>query len=406
MTSETAPVAPTTTVDMPDGWKDLQYDHRSSKVTVQPWDLWKRLRAECPAIHSDRYGGFWFVTRHEDVNRVLVDWETFTASEGVNIPRQGMVMLPLEVDPPLHRKYREILNPLLAPQSVKSFEPWIRQLAEEWVAQIADKDEFDVCTEFAEPYAKRLALRVIGFEDDDLDDLDHWTEILSVGVRDDQAGIEAGAALFGHLAATLERRARQPARADLISVILDGTLDGRPLTGEEQQSILLLLTFGGLHTTGAVLAGAIVWLADHPEDRARLRQRPELMTSAVEEFVRYVSPVTHMNRTAAKDTEIGGCPIHAGERVMFGLGSANHDERVFTDPEDVVLDRHPNHHFGFGAGPHRCVGSHLGKLGVRAGLDAFLAAFRDFEVRDHHDLRYSGGEGRGLTQAPIKVTSR
>jgi cytochrome P450 len=170
--------------------------------------------------------------------------------------------------------------------------------------------------------------------------------------------------------------------------------------------MLLLLTFGGLHTTGATLAGAIVWLADHPEDRARLTAEPELMTSAVEEFVRYVSPVTHMTRTAAKDVELGGCPIYKGERVMFGIGSANHDESVFQDPDVVVLDRHPNHHLGFGAGPHRCVGSHVGKLGVRVGLQEFLANFHDFEVTDHHLLRYSGGEGRGLLQAPIKVTNR
>ena len=112
--------------EVSNGWDHLHYDHRSSKVTVAPWDLWKRLRDQCPAIHSDHYGGFWFVSRHEDVNRVLVDWETFTAAEGTNIPRQAMLMLPLECDPPLHRQYRTILNPQLAPQKVTLHEGWIR----------------------------------------------------------------------------------------------------------------------------------------------------------------------------------------------------------------------------------------------------------------------------------------
>jgi cytochrome P450 len=210
------------TIDKLNGWKDLHYDHRSSKVTVQPFDLWKKMRVECPAIHSDQYGGFWFVTRHEDVNRVLVDWETFTTTNGTNIPRQAMVMLPLETDPPLHRQYRAILNPPLTPQMVATFEPWVRALAQQWVAKLAG-DEFDVVNDYAEPFAKRIALRVIGFEEEDMDRLEHWTEILSVGVREDEEGMQAGVELFTHLAKTLQERSTLPPRDDLISVILNGT---------------------------------------------------------------------------------------------------------------------------------------------------------------------------------------
>ena len=270
---------------------------------------------------------------------------------------------------------------------------------------LAGRTNFDVAADFAEPFAKVVALRVIGFDPADLPKLEHWTHVLSVGTREDEEGVQAGMELFGFLGATLAQRAAEPPRDDLISVIVAGTIDGRPLTADEQLSMLLLLAFGGLHTTGQVIAGALVWLADHPEDRARLRDEPELMGPAVEEFVRYVSPVTHMNRTAAKDTELGGCPIKSGERVMFGIGSANHDERVFDRPDDVVLDRYPNHHFGFGAGPHRCIGSHLGKLAVRVALEEFLAAFADFEVQDHHLLRWQGGEGRHLQSAPLVVVA-
>ena len=312
-----------------DGWDQLHYDHRSSKVTVAPWDLWKRLRDQCPAIHSDHYGGFWFVSRHEDVNRVLVDWETFTAAEGTNIPRQAMLMLPLECDPPLHRQYRTILNPQLAPQKVTLHEGWIRAEAQQLLAELKGRDRFDLVNDYAEPLARTLAMRVIGYDEADLPKLAHWTHVLSVGTRDDEEGMQVAMEFFGYLAATLMARAEEPPRDDLISLLFTGTIDGRPLTFEEQQSVLLLLTFGGLHTTGTVLSGALVWLADHPEDRARLRADPEVLGTAVDEFVRYVSPVTHMSRTAAVDTELGGCPIRAGEKVLFGIGSANHDERVF-----------------------------------------------------------------------------
>lgn len=147
-----------------------------------------------------------------------------------------------------------------------------------------------------------------------------------------------------------------------------------------------------------------MWLAGHPEDRARLHREPMLMPTAVEEFIRYVTPVPHMNRAAAKDTVLDGCPIPKDDLVMVGLGSANHDETIFDKPDEVVLDRFPNRHMGFGAGPHRCVGSHLGKLGVRVGLEEFLAAFSDFEVTDYYALRYNGGEGRGLLTVPMRAT--
>ena len=279
-----------------DGWDQLHYDHRSSKVTVAPWDLWKRLRDQCPAIHSDHYGGFWFVSRHEDVNRVLVDWETFTAAEGTNIPRQAMLMLPLECDPPLHRQYRTILNPQLAPQKVTLHEGWIRAEAQQLLADLKGRDRFDLVNDYAEPLARTLAMRVIGYDEADLPKLAHWTHVLSVGTRDDEEGMQVAMEFFGYLAATLMARAEEPPRDDLISLLFTGTIDGRPLTFEEQQSVLLLLTFGGLHTTGTVLSGALVWLADHPEDHARLRADPEVLSTAVDEFVRYVSPVTHMSR--------------------------------------------------------------------------------------------------------------
>jgi cytochrome P450 len=399
----------TETIDKParsDGWDHLQYDHRDSQVVVAPHDLWRRLRAQCPVIHSDRYGGFWFVSRYDDVKTVLNDCQTFTTTEGVNIPRQNMVMLPGEVDPPLHREYRRILDPPLAPQVVKQHVGWMRELAREWIAGIANTGSFDACTQYCEPYAKRVSLRVIDYDAEDLDKLDHWTGLLAAGVRDDDEGIRLSKEFFGHLAATLRQRAGQPPGDDIISAIVHGEVDGRPLSLQEQQSLLMQVTFGGLHTTGATMAGALVWLAGHPEDRDRLHRHPELMPSAVEEFLRYVTPVPHMNRAAAKDTTLGGCPIAKGERVMFGLGSANHDETVFDNPDDVVLDRFPNRHVGFGGGPHRCVGSHLAKLAVRIGLEEFLAVFADFEVTDYYALRYNGGEGRGLLTVPMTATRR
>jgi cytochrome P450 len=248
-------------------------------------------------------------------------------------------------------------------------------------------------------------MRVIGFEPTDLPKLDAWTRILSDGVRNDEAGEEAGVALVSFLTKTLSERAEEAPREDLISLLVAGRVDGRPLSMEEQLSMLFILTFGGLHTTGSVTAGALVWLADHPADRVRLRTHPELMTTAVDEFVRYVSPVSHMRRTTTREVELSGYPIGAGQAVVFGMGSANHDEEAFDHPDDIVLDRYPNHHVGFGGGAHRCVGSHLGKLGVQIAIEEFLSAIPNFEIEDHHAFEWRGGEGRGLEHAPVVVTA-
>src|SRR5258708_4608389 len=127
------------------------------------------------------------------------------------------------------------------------------------------------------------------------------------------------------------------------------------------------------------------------------------MTTAVEEFVRYASPVSPMRRTTTRDLEIDGCPIAAGQAIQFGIGSANHDETVFESPEQVNLDRRPNRHLAFGSGPHRCVGSHIGKLTVRVGLEEFLAAVASFEIEDHEAMTYFASEGRAITSAPARV---
>lgn len=386
-------------------WASVQYDHRDPRVVYSPYDLWKRLRAECPVLHSDAYDGFYFVSRYDDVRRVLKEWKSFTTTQGINIPPQNMTMLPGEVDPPIHRHYRDLINPLLSREAVAEHEGWVRELAREWLGRIVDGVEFEACHDVFEPFAKRMSLKVIGFDESDLDRLDTWTRILATGTRGDEDGVAASVEFFQYLGETLTKRAESGPVGDIISALAFGEVEGRRLTIEEQTGMLLEITFGGLHTTSAVLAGAVLWLAGHSEDAHRLRLEPDLMPTAIEEFVRHITPVPHMARATAEDVELSGCPIPKGERILFGLGSANRDETRFDNADDVVLDRSPNPHLGFGFGPHRCAGSNLGTLGVRVGLTEWLSTFATFKVTDYYALRWNGGEGRGLINLPM-VASR
>jgi cytochrome P450 len=190
-----------------------------------------------------------------------------------------------------------------------------------------------------------------------------------------------------------ERRAK-PRRDDLLDTVVFGEVDGVPVDEKQSFAMLILLLMGGLATTSAALGVMIEWLADHPEDVKRLREHPELHNLAVDEFVRYSSPVAHIGRTVMADTEIDGCPLPKGSRVLLGFGSANRDDRAFRRPDEVLVDRQPNKHVGFGIGPHRCIGSHVAKLQIKVALEELLAAMPPFLVHDHGQTHWVGSESR------------
>lgn len=385
-------------------WAEYQYDHHGPDVIAAPFDLWQQLRRECPVLHSDKHGGFWFVSPYEAVREVVSNVSTYSTANGITLPAMPNPSLPACAQPPLHRRYRAVINPALSPRAVRRFEPWMRELARTRAAAFRAAGRFDIC-DYAEWFAKASALRIIGFQQTDLPRLDGWARIIMN--RDGATAAEratAGEAIGAFFRQALLQRAREGRQDDLLSALVDGTIDGRALTLTEQASLLEQLTFGALHTTGATIAGALLWLADHPADRRRLREEPGLMETAVDEFVRHVSPVTHLRRVTTREVDLAGTVISEGESVLFGLGSANHDETVFPDPDEVVLDRFPNHHLGFGSGPHRCAGSHLARLGIQVGLEEFLAAIPDFVIEDHMQLRWEGGEGRSLRYAPARVS--
>jgi cytochrome P450 len=251
-------------------------------------------------------------------------------------------------------------------------------------------------------------MNVLGYPAEDIHDIDAWVEALAVRDPASEEGIAAGESLVAYITNQIQTRSSEPRtdlpeNTDLFSAVMTGTVDGRPLDDSEKMRLVLLLTMGGLHTTTLALTGALVWLADHPEDRRRLREDPSLMRSAVEEFVRFTSPVAQLRRTVTKDTVLGGCPIPKGDRVLYGMASANRDPTHFERPDEVVLARQPNKHLAFGVGPHRCAGSHLAKLKLRVALEEFLLAMPDFHITDHAEIKWLGGMPRGMVYVPMAV---
>lgn len=381
----------------------VAYDHFSEEMAANPFATWQRLRSEAPVARSDLHGGFWLLTRYEDIRAAAVATDIFSSAQGISIPRLDMPPgLPLECDPPEHREYRRILNPALAPQKVTEREEELRALARELIDGFIGRNSFDIGDEFAGPFPKRVSLRFIGMPDDDWMVVGDYIDRITA----DHTDMEAGMGLFGYLSQAVANRRQEGPKDDLLSALVDGTYDGRPLHDGEIFSNLMTLVFGGLHTSTLLITGTMLWLLDHPSERERLLAEPTLMTTAIEEFLRYVSPSGGNGRTLTRDVTVGGCPMKAGDRVMLVWGSGNRDAGEFDAPDEVRLDREPNRHLTFGMGPHRCVGSHLGKLILKLAIEELGPHLADLHVPDRSRLGYVGGESRGLRHLPVERVAR
>jgi cytochrome P450 len=383
-----------------------EFDHFSQEHADDPDPVWHALRQIRGLARSEKYGGFRIVSRYSDICEAARTPQLFCSGEGNSLPRHDFPnMIPSDIDPPLHHQYRKILNVSMAPQAVKEREAEIRELADELLAPHAGSSgEIDFCEVFATPFPQFVALRTIGFPDSDRATLGPWMHTLThLRGIDDTAVAEAAVNVFARLTEHLAQRRAEPRRDDLFSLLLDADIDGRPMSDEEIILYTLLLLFGGLDTTSSAIAGSIYYLAQHPEVRQALLDDEDAMDRAIDEFLRWTSPIQALARTVTQNTELAGCPLHAGEKVLLLWGSGNRDESVFDDAESVVIDRFPNKHLSFGMGPHRCIGSHLAKLMIKVAIERSIHLLGDFSLADPEGVRWAMGEARGLEKLPLRI---
>lgn len=383
---------------------DVQFDHWSSKIAFSPYDVWARLRNECPVAYTGKHGGFFVLSRYEDVFAATLKPEVFSSDGdglGVAIPPQEVRPLyPIDADPPEHTKYRRLLNPFFSMRTVEKMEDWIRKFARELIAGFPQSGSFDIAAAFTLPLPRRVGFHMLSFPEDKTEEVSELVEAVMSDVEDRQG--EAGPKLFAALMGILNERKSAARRDDLLDAVVFGEIDGKPVDDRQSFAMLILLLMGGLSTTSAALAAMVQWLGDHPEDIVRLRAHPELHHLAVDEFVRWSSPVAHIGRTVMQDTELHGCPLPKGSRVLLGFGSANRDERAFERADEVLIDRQPNRHAGFGVGPHRCIGSHVAKLQIRIVLEELLAAMPPFRI-DHNQTHWTGSETRMIDRLVVDL---
>ena len=334
------------------------------------------------------------LVHHDDVQHALRHPDVFSSRDAVQI---GNVrpLIPLSIDPPDHVKYRRILDPLFAPKAVAPLEPEVRSLVTELIDAFIEEGEVEFNAAFAIPLPCTVFLRLLGLP---LEDLDFFLRLKDNIIRpagrtlDEQNAVraETGQEIYDYFNRVIDERSADR-RDDLMSRFLVAEVDGHTLTREDILDICYLFLLAGLDTVTASLGCSVVYLANHPEHRNALAEDPSLIPSAVEELLRWETPVPGIMRTVAEDVELHGEQLNVGDQVTCLLGSANLDTAEFPEPDTVDFRRQPNRHLAFGGGVHRCLGSHLARLEMRVALEELHRRIPDYEIKPGETPRYGAG---------------
>lgn len=392
---------------------ETDFDHTDPQWVGDPYPIWERLRTTCPVAHSDRFGGTWLPVRHEDVAAIAYDTEHFTSRQVVvsevrpgelDLPAPIGVAPPITSDPPFHAAARRLLLPAFGPKVIANYESYTRDLCRELLDATAGRDMIDASVDYAQHIPLRVIVKMLGFPPEDADVFRRFIHMILEAVdltAEERMDQREGHELDEYLDARIQEHIAEP-RDDLTSFLLSAELDGQKLHPDHVRGTMVLLLVAGIDTTWSAIGASLWHLAQHADDRRRLADEPELMPTAVEEFLRAYAPVT-MARMVAEDFEFQGCPFKEGDWLLLPFPAANRDPEVFDRADEVILDRAVNRHAAFGLGIHRCLGSNLARMELRIALEEWMARYPDFQLTDPAAVTWSAGQVRGPRCIPVRV---
>ena len=343
-------------------------------------DVFARLRESEPLHWNDEPNGpgFWSVTRYADVIEVIDDPETFINGDGTQIPSrkvEGGTSTVHNTDPPRHGKLRKLVVPHLRAVKIREWQDVINARVTEILDEIEGQDEVELVASAAALLPIRVLGQVLGVPLEDADLLmDFTNRVISDDpefMRGPDEKERAREELFAYFKKLTDERRVEP-RNDIVSKLVQAEMDGVPLSWEDLAAYYVVLVGAGNETTRNLITGMVLAFHQFPEEWERLRADRTLLRTAIEEMLRFITPIRAMRRTAARDVEFRGQTIKQGDKVVLWFQSANRDPAVFTDPDRLVLDRTPNNHIGFGWGIHACMGSHLARAEVAAFFEQVL----------------------------------
>jgi cytochrome P450 family 142 subfamily A polypeptide 1 len=381
-----------------------------------PYPTYAWLRANAP-VYWDAASTLWVCSRYDDVVRVSKDPVTFSSANGVLMDSDQQVSL-VTTDAPRHTRLRKLVSRGFTPRMVGHYEKRIREIVGELLDGMAPRGQGDLVEDVAVPLPLYIIADMLGIRREDFARFHEWSDVMigSAGHFHDPVVMERAANAYieygTYLSEVFEDRRRHP-RDDLVSILVaaqeDGVLapDEEAMENDEIIMFMTLLLIAGNETTRNGIAGGMLALMEHPEQRALLLRRPELLDSAVEEVLRWVSPIIGFRRTATCDTEIRGQTIRAGERVLMLYQSANRDEAVYPDGDRFDVARDPNPHLAFGIGAHFCLGANLARLEMKLAFEALLARLPDMQLAPGATpVRQASTLVRGIASLPVVFTPR
>lgn len=404
-TTQKAPSNLTVDFDVYDPSLAVPDDHMQERVA--------ELAAKGPVVFSPAYGGHWVVTHYNEIHQVLTDTDTFSSyPNNLVTPADFGKFIPLELDPPDHTAYRQVLQPLFSPQRMKRLSDDIRTVVNELIDKFAARGQAEFVSEFAHELPARVFLALMDWPLEDADMFSEATDVVLFGKpggtdeESDQARLEAGLKVATYFQSIIEDRRANPgddATSTLINTEVNLPDGARRLNDQELILMFYLLMMGGLHTVQGSLAWSIFYFANNPKARDEIIADPDAIPAAVEEILRIEAAIVP-GRRATRDVELGGVHIAKDDQLILMLCGANRDPGQFPDPAVFDIERTPNRHLSFGAGPHRCLGSHLGRVELKIAIEELHRRIPDYQLVESDPPVFHSTQVRGCKRMPISFT--
>ncbi|MFT7647878.1 MAG: cytochrome P450 [Candidatus Poriferisodalaceae bacterium] len=389
------------------------YDIRDQAYVDNPVPIWAEMRERCPVAHTDRLGGSWNPTRFDDVRDMAKMTDVLSSRQPLVMPpapsaaelsrfEQMIAVAPISADPPLHGWTRRMLLPAFAPRMVTQYQEYTEELCHSLIDGFIESGQCDGAVDFSQQIPPRVIAHLIGIDPGMADQFVVWVDgLLGEGINDPVRRMKARDELLAFIGAEVEKRLEDP-QEDLLTQLLSMELDDpeAKITPQVVIGVTNLLIVAGIDTTWSSIGSALWHLGTYPEDLERLRGEPELLPTAIEEFLRFYAPVT-MARVAESDVYYNGVHIERGDKVLMNFPAACHDPEHFEQPDEFIIDRAVNRHIAFGAGIHRCAGSNLARLEMTTAVRVWLERIPNFHVSDRGPMKWAGGQVRGPRIMPM-----
>ncbi|HEX6856613.1 MAG TPA: cytochrome P450 [Streptosporangiaceae bacterium] len=385
------------------------FSHLEPEWAADPYPIQDDLRERCPIAHTGRFGGGWLPVRYEDVAAIAYDTEHFSSRAIIMSnfrPPRDIAPIggspPISSDPPFHHDARKLLLPAFTKTAIARLEPATRAFCHSLIDQFGAAETVDAARDYAQHIPVRVIADMLGFPPEDGPQFREFVNDLLEGVNLASEEREARIGrLFDYLLEQVHDHLDRP-RKDLTTYLLEAEIFGQKLTADHVVGTMALLLIAGIDTTWSAIGSSLWHLARVPGDRRRLAAAPELLPTAMEEFLRAYAPVT-MARLVTGDVSWRGVDMKADDWILLSFPAANRDPAQFERAGEVVIDRAVNRHAAFGLGIHRCLGSHLARMELRVALAAWLERIPEFSLADPGAVTWSTGQIRGPRSLPVRI---